>query len=352
MRISILVISTGLLLGASFPAEAQQTDVTVNGYFDIEAKVSNKDAVGKRWTFDQHHLNFITTYKINQDFRLVTEIEWEHTPSLEKDEFTGKIYLARSFLEHNRSDQLRFRIGKFLIPFGIYNELHDATPTFVFTVLPSSFYGKHELSAGAKDRFFARNGVGVGALGRLFIKDSELAYQVFLTNGRGADPGERDDNANKAIGGRATLSLVEDKLRIGTSFYRDRNGVDNNALQQALAGELEIKLDRVRLQAEAIFPKLERTDSTGNLSGIFRTPLAYYVQGQYDILDRFIGFGRYEFFRPDTDNKHETERAYVVGLNYALTLQAFLKGEVHFNRFEGMAASNYEFFTTSIAVAF
>ncbi len=354
MRISILVISTGLFLGAALPANAGQSNLSSSGYFDLEAEVSNKDADGKKWTFDQHHLNIINSYEIEKRLTMVVEFDWEHGPSLEKDDFHGSIYVSRSFLEYKNRDALRIRAGKFTIPFGIYNELHDATPTFLSTLLPSSLYGRHELSTGAESTHLPSTGVGALVLGRFFINDFECAYQVHLTNGRGADPSERDDNTNKAIGARLTISPYQEKLRIGASIYRERNGTENNALQQFLGSELEINLSRFQIQTESIFSKLEKIDSTGNLTNDFLNDLGYYVLGAYTVSDRLTAFAWYDFHNPDTENSQQKERAYhyVVGLNFALTTQAFLKGEVHFNRFEAPASKNYELFISSITVAF
>ena len=156
-----------LLLLAGSLCFPQQQKLNVYGFFDVEAIVNNKDAAGKRWSFDQHHLNFLVNYQLDDRFRVATEIDYEHGPVFSSAEITGKMYVGKAFLEYKYSDALLARIGIFLSPFGIYNERHDATPTFLFTFLPHSVYNKRELSFGVKGRLFAKQSTGIQVLGNL-----------------------------------------------------------------------------------------------------------------------------------------------------------------------------------------
>ncbi|MFQ5632418.1 MAG: hypothetical protein ACE5I1_26920, partial [bacterium] len=224
MKIKWVLFITFTLLLSIKPVFAQNPKLKIYGFFDMEAEVSNKNASTKRWTFDQHHLNIITIYHLDSHFRVFSEIEWEHGPSHKANNSTGTIYLARAFLEYKHSDAFEIRTGKFSPPFGIYNERHDATPSFLSTVLPVTVYGKHINSVGKKDRLYAKLATGIWALGAVYVKNWRITYHFYLSNGRGPKPHEKDNNSNKGIGSRLIIRPPSGNLRFGMSYYSDRDG--------------------------------------------------------------------------------------------------------------------------------
>ena len=330
----------------------QQQKLHIYGFFDFEAEVNNKNAAGKIWTFDQHHLNVLANYQLADRFRVATEIEWEHGPMHSPSEMIGKIYLAKAFLEYKYSDALLTRIGIFLSPFGIYNERHDATPTFISTFLPSSVYGKKELSFRGKGRLFAKHSTGIQVLGNLYLNDWGAKYQVYLSNGRGPKESEKDNNSNKGFGWRFVISPPVEELYIGTSFYSDKNGDANNARQTTFGFDVEFDLSAFHIEAEYIIPKLENIDTSGIPTGNFTYVNGYYIQGAHTFFNRLTPFARYEFFDPDNDIRKDGENIMVVGLNFAVTPSVYFKSEVHFHWFQDKSIKKYEMFVSSVAVAF
>ena len=350
--IVILLLLVGIHPFGRSKCFSQEQKLHVYGFFDVEAEVSNKDAAGKRWTFDQHHLNVITTYILDDRFRVSTEIEWEHGPLYSPASSTGNIYLAKAFLEYKHSDAFLVRAGKFLSPFGIYNERHDATPTFLSTFLPQSVYGNKELSFGGKGRLFAKHSTGVQALGNLTAGEWEAKYQVYLSNGRGPNDSEQDNNANKGLGWRLAIRPPVEELRIGTSYYTDKNGTAKNTKQTSLGFDVEYDISAAHIEAEYFLPELETVDTAGVPTGRFRRVNGYYVLGAYTFFDVLTPFVRYESFDPDLDIGNNGENITTVGLNYAVTSSVFLKGEVQFFRHKNPSAKTYELFVASVAVAF
>ncbi len=348
--IEYLVILTLFLAAGN--VSAQSPKLKIYGYFDVEIEVSNKDAAGKIWTFDQHHLNIVTIYRVDEQFRVFSEIEWEHGPSHKVDETTGKIYLAKAFVEYKNSDAFRVRVGKFLSPFGIYNERHDATPTFISTKLPHSVYGEHELSTGAKGRLYSKFSTGIQALGSLYASGWEGKYQLYLSNGRGANPYEKDDNPNKGIGARLVISAPIEDLRLGTSYYADRNGKVGNTRQSALGFDAELDYLNFHLESEMVFHEIGLTDTPGMSNGDFRHGFGYYVLAAYTILDKLTPFSRYESHDHDIDEGEVDENLGMIGINYSITPRVYLKNEVHFHNFIGGAEEGFKMYIASIAVAF
>lgn len=352
MRSNNLVLITLVLLLSAKPALAQQSELKIYGYFDFEAEVSNKDAAGKIWTFDQHHLNIITIYPLDYRFRVFGEIEWEHGPVHESSKSTGTIYLARAFLEYTYSDAFKVRAGKFVFPFGIYNERYDATFTFMSTILPSSIYGKHLNSVGHNDRLFARYGTGIWVLGTVYANHWEIEYHVYLSNGRGPQPDEIDNNPNKGTGGRLVVSPPLNNLHVGVSYYSDKDGNSFNTKQSALGVDVGFDDSSLKLESELLIFRGEKVDARGFPNGTFQEGMGYYVQGGYTFFEQLTPFVRYDFFDSDIDKNNDGESDITLGLNFSIASRVFLKSEVHFERFQDTVKNDYELFIASVAVAF
>ena len=330
---------------------SQQQNLKIYGFFDLEVEAHIEDGEIHEWTFDQHHLNVLANYQLDDRFRVATEIEYEHGAMHGPGNITGTIYLAKAILEYKYSDAFLARIGKFLSPFGIYNERHDATPTFLSTFLPASVYGKKDLSFG-KDRLFAKQSTGIQVLGNLFFNDWEAKYQIYLSNGRGPKESEKDNNTNKGLGWRLVISPPIEELRIGTSFYSDKNGNANNAWHTTLGFDIEFDLSALHIEAEYMIPKLENVDTSGTPTGSFTYVKGYYILGAYTFFDRLTPFVRYGSFDPDVDIRNDAEDVIMFGINFAVTPSVYLKSEVHFHRSQDHSKHNHEMFVSSIAVAF
>ncbi|RMF57733.1 MAG: hypothetical protein D6748_10560 [Calditrichaeota bacterium] len=331
---------------------AQHSSLNTYGYFDLEAEVSNRDSQSKHWTFDQHHLNFLAIYTLDDHFRVFTEIEWEHGV-LQDDQVTrGRIYVARAFLNYHHSDGFTIQAGKFLPPFGIYNELHDATPTFLFTILPMSIYGSHLIDGLHRDRLFAKLITGVKVSGNHFFKHWQFDYQVYLGNGRGPNPDEKDNNSNKGLGGQLRIHHPSNLFSLGASFYTEKNGDFNNLRLYTPGVDFQLDFKNLHLQSEIFFPFIERMDNDGNPLNRFRKAVGWYIQEGYTIRDKITPFSRFDLFDSSWKTASDYHTDTVLGVNIALSTEVFWKGEVHFFRYSNPSNKDYELFITSIAVAF
>ncbi len=337
----------------------------MHGFFDIRAEVGDGDDSAKRWTFDQHRLTVIWLFDLDNRSRILFETSYEHGPELSSSSMEGKIHLPKAYWEFMASDAAKIRVGKFLPPFGIYNERHDATPTLIPTKLPSSVYGMHVIghggnddhgdhtdSLGQKGRVYARLGTGLWLLGREYLNGWELEYHAYLINGRGEEQNEKDGNANKGIGGRLVVGPPGGTTRIGISAYRDRNDMQSNAKQQTAAVDLEFAYADFFLEGAAIFAGFEMTDSLGGLTGKMHHHLGYYVMAGYTFFDRLTPFAYYDIVDHDPDGPGGGETDLTVGINHNLRQSVYLKGEVHFRSFEEEGKDSNKMLITSLAVAF
>lgn len=354
----VAVVALVCLPAGRLDAQTARPKLKTYGYFDMEVMASFKKDNAEPWSFDQHHLNLITIYTINDRYRVFTEIEYEHGPFFSESESSGMILLEKAYLEYKHSDALRVRIGKYPSPFGIYNERHDATPTFIATRLPHSVYGKHELASGRKDQLFAKFATGIQVVGDLYSYGWETRYHFYVSNGRGRKPGGADDNSNKGLGGRLVVSPPLANLRLGASYYTDKHGLVNHAEQRSLGVDIEFDLGNLHLESEVLINRSEKVDTTGQPTGEFRKALGYYVMAAYTFGDKVTPFVRYEYSDHGSSEVNGLKKMSMIGINVALTQQVYLKNEVHFSYDHHTDHSyiddpdQYYMYVGSIAVAF
>ena len=265
---------------------------------------------------------------------------------------SGLVALERGWFEYKHSDAFKVKVGKYLPPFGLYNLKHDAGPTFLSVFLPNPVYGKHKNTVGSSQRLYAKFGTGVQVLGSLSANKWESEYYLYLSNGRGPDPGKEDNNPNKGLGGRLVVRPPVEGLSIGTSYYTDKNGTASDIEQSALGFDLAFHYSDAQLEAEFILPRLEKVDTTGTPNGEFLTGSGYYAQAAYTFFDQLTPFARYESYDPDGDTDDDGDNAFVVGINFAVTSRVYLKSEIQFISFQNSAIDSYEKFAAALSVAF
>jgi len=331
---------------------SQISKINTYGFFDTEVEISNESSETKKWAFDQHHLNVLVNYSLNNQFTIATEIEYEHVPDLSSEQHDGSIYLANAYLHYNRSNTFQVKIGKFMNPFGIYNERHDATPTFISTELPNSIYDDHELALGISGRLFAKHSTGIQVLGRFYTDQWGFKYKMYLSNGRGPNSGEKDTNFNKGLGFRLEADSPIEGLRFGTSFYTDKNGYINDIKQSALGFDIELEKSSYMIQTEFIYSKIENTGIDELPNGIFTGVMGYYIMGSYTFFNKLSPFVRYDKYFKNVKTPNNAENISMAGINFAISQSIFLKGEFNIHRFHDDKTKNFEIFISSIAVAF
>jgi len=346
-----LFLLTLLLGGAVTHAAGQGDRMSLYGFFDFEVG-SNDQVGGPAWTFDQHHLNVVSIYRLDDRWRVFAEVEWEHGPDFKTSGTSGAIILERAVVEYKHSDALQLKIGKFLTPFGLYNLRHDASPAFFSTSLPDAVYGAHANTLRAQQRLFAKVATGLQVLGSVLGRSWALDYYLYISNGRGSQPASADNNSNKGIGGRLAVSVLHSAVQLGASYYADRNGTAAQTRQQTVAMDATVHYADFLMEAEMFVPRLERVDLAGRPDGSFRIGRGYYVQVSHPLLERWTPFGRYGLYDPDTGAPGDAERSVVVGLNFAATGAVFFKTEVQLRSFQDPALASYRVWLGSVAVAF
>jgi hypothetical protein len=309
-------------------------------------------SVGRRGTFDLHHFNIVGDYLLNAKARVFGEIEFEHGADTESNEYAGNgagiVRVERAWFEYAFADHVKLQLGKFLTPYGIYNEIHDAAPAYDTSILPESIYGIHENPFGQRQRFYSKFSIGVQALGRVELGSSQLQYQVMVANGRGRQPFEQDDNKDKAVGVRLIADLPAAGLKIGYSFYTEKNGLARHTRQTSHAADLRLEFKRWRWSSEVAHTTL----GTADPALASQRALAGYVELAYQLFDRQTLLVRYDVFDPNREQSGDRERDLTIGTNVQLLRQVVAKAEAHVWRLDQGPRRHYTLAIASLAVVF
>lgn len=195
-----------LLLLLSGAAAAQ---VRLNGYFSADYTQTPDRGGGRMGSFENPAAGLIVSGEWTPQFNYVLELrtgaEWK--PEIEQA-WAGWAY----------SDAFRARLGLFLVPFGRTNEANRPYQT-VLVAFPYP-YGEAHPSSWRE--------IGVMVEGRTGI----FRYAAFIGNGLAeaatlADGQQfRDNNKNKGLGLRASLTLSQE-LEVAGSYYRGRQDAAN-----------------------------------------------------------------------------------------------------------------------------
>ena len=192
------------------PAFGQKSKFIVSGYMDWTYSWQK----GKAGTFDLFHFNPIFLFQLEDKLLARAEIEYEHGG--------GEIALEYAQLDFFLNDYVTISGGKFLIPFGVFNQkLH---PSWISKVPGRPLANDQVVPVGWSE-------AGVMASGGVSISGySKINYALYLVNGLEGAEGdnirdlrkEGDDrdvlNNNKAVGGRLGIVPIKE-IEIGASAY-------------------------------------------------------------------------------------------------------------------------------------
>ena len=181
--------------------------------------------------------------------------------------WAGSVILERAWIEWNEHQALKFRVGNFFTPFGIWNEDHG-TPTLISLALPQFII----------QRWMPIRQTGVMLYGSAFAGDWELGYSATLSNGR-QEISNYNFNNSFGLGGRAYArrDMGHVNTTLGLSYFTGKtrdNEVDAVASSAGINGvafvdktnweytehvvgaDISLDFDATRIRAEAIVRRM------------------------------------------------------------------------------------------------
>jgi hypothetical protein len=327
-----------LLLLLNTASAASPGELSFAGFMDFEFEKTLAGAGGdQNGSFDLHHLNLLTSYQVDDALVVRTQIEWEHAFDFEAG--GGQLRLEYGFAEYRLVDALRLRVGRVLTPFGLYNELHDATPTFNTYTIPYTTYAPHKLGGAP---FFPKFQTAVMGLGDVFFgRQGVLHYDLFVGQGTNVSEweGEADDNTNKSLGANLTLSPIS-SLSLQASGYREleptlgEDGEVSEAEIPVTTGYLALAFQRkVLLEVEGVYG-LRGASAQWGLNGMVSV----------EIRERVSPYSRYSLLQP------VGVRTWENGVALRVRESVLLKSEVYYVQPE--AEASYLESRSCVSVAF
>jgi len=227
------------------------------------------DPVASKATWDAYHFNPIMGARLSDKAWTELELEIEHGGELIKIEY--------ALLDYTINDYATVRLGKQLVPIGLYNDVIH--PSFRWTQANRPLMMANVIPGVWAD-------VGGQVFGKVPIGGSELAYAGYVLNGLGAGTFEgetyafhdafagsesirttrdntRDKNLDKGVGGRLAFTAAKGapvgETLISVSGYTgdlDKDTISNGAVLRSnvrfsvAAVALQTKLGPFRLIAE------------------------------------------------------------------------------------------------------
>jgi hypothetical protein len=206
---------------ATAAAPPPEERLSINGYFNVESDyMPSAYGLGDHnGSIDVDVFELLINYKGPDKFRISAALDWEHGADTE---FTqGELTTGWLFMEYAHNDALKLRLGKFLTPFGVYNEIHGAKNLFLSRDEPRSTLKPQKIAKNGF-RYAPKWMAGAAATGELPIGKGSLDYFVAAGNGDQLEtnPYEADNNSKKATMARLQYSPNDDLL-FGASAYHD-----------------------------------------------------------------------------------------------------------------------------------
>lgn len=323
---STALAATVVLLSAPSSFAFGDSNASIHGYMDLVYKqASEPEGIfasnagdPTNGSFDLRHFNFLMDVKILPELRVKGQIEYDHGPDTERG--LGGIILEYAFGEYTVTDNLTIRAGKTLTPYGIYNELHDATPAFLSVDISESIY-KSNMQGGFA--MFPKWSTGLAVVGQLpLLSGLELIeYTLYIGNGEsllGTNDSQYDDNLNKGVGGRINFVGDDSIFEAGVSiYYGDKAVTEDNLDERHLAAifSIEANIDDINIHGEYAYSELGEKEQK-----------AWYIQASYRF-GRLTPYIRYQTLDPQADVDNDEWNTILGGVNYSINDNLFLKLE-------------------------
>lgn len=318
-----LLIAFLWLLATAAPASALDPSKTeFHGFLDMEYTQSSNDQQNNstgnpNGSFHQHHLSFLLNVPVDDRVSAFVHIEFDHGVNTNAPG-GGDIIVENSFITYVCNDQMVFRFGKALTPFGYYNEVHDATPAFLSVYIPHAIF-RQERRGGTS--MFPKWTTGINLMGTRSFGTTVADYIFYVGNGENVitlNEAESDSNKNKALGGRISVTPNE-HFSTALSFYTGEKAES--------ATKLTTPHTTVGIMLNGMFGgfNLLGEYAQSNVGGI--TDIGAYGQVSYDLAKRVTPYYRLEFTDPDRNTSGDTYTEHILGVNFQATDNLIFKAE-------------------------
>jgi hypothetical protein len=300
------------------------------GYSQIDFSIAQK--VNDRAKFEINRVEVIGDFELSPQSRFLTDIEMEYNAYLGPNGNVGNIKFSQVWAEYSFMPEIKLRAGKILTNFGLYNKIHDASPTY-FSISPPLLYERFNPNKDftKKQRFYGKYLLGSELTGSINLDEigSQFEYSLMFGNGRIEYVGDTYVEKNTGVSGRFLYRPgFLNGMQIGSSFYTDENqvGIAGVANGRELIAGLEFEYDwrNIQIQSELYISKFK------NLSNLDQSAKLSYLQVAYTFDDIITSYLQLNLIKLD-DMKSDLNGLVILGLNHAISNKFFIKFETQYH---------------------
>lgn len=332
--IFILLISSGTLWAKS----------TWRGYF--QADYTSSDNPHKNHGFQLRRINLMFNRELSEKIRAFADIEYEDGTAVSAGAGQGEIKISRGFAEFRLSRDLKVAAGKFLTPYGYYNEIHDFSASYTPIDPPILVYGKTDFFGNnSYQRLFPKYSTGL----RFNYKKDNLNMKFGVANGANQNSSGGDANRTPMSFLKMEYSFL-DNSTISASYLKDKvNTASNPKWEDHGIISLDIELLNFFMISEVSMGN-KRNQSLSNVSTNYL--------GHSQLLGTYFGdsysaYLNYQRLAPDRSDKGRYMENYIIGLNYYISIFTVLKAEVEKHEVaNGSQLNNYYTQQVSLSMLF
>jgi hypothetical protein len=253
----------------------------------------------------------------------------------------------QAYFEYDRGERLNFQVGRFLVPFGQWNQIHDVFD-HKSIAYPLMYLGHEEedfvLKGGPQPiASTAFTDIGILGFGSFWPRPSDqLWYGAYVCNGRfGGSNIEwedlwnnfQDNNSNKAYGGRLVWTHG-DNLTIGASYQDGKYDPQNKLRYQFSGADLYYRIaKKINLRAEWVRNPVDSFTQGYTKEG-------WWVSADMPVSKKHEVVVTYSHLHQDPAQVVENEARTTVGFNTYLTRSLKLKTEVDYLQIGGFVGNS------------
>jgi len=321
---------------------AGQRAMMMTGVFEgMDKNAWMKMKMDKTSALANHHFNILADLQ-RDSVRFHVNVQALGAVSTEKDTVAEaalrdpQYSLLQGYLHYIKTDILQIRVGKFLPPFGIYNDVSYITPLFATVVLPEMYEAQPNYLMQTWRRNLLPRNAQFMLTGTHFGDKWEIMYAIYAGEGKDEIRDEED------VGGGLRLrGVYEENIAIGVSFYTGKQmdevitsdiGIVWPYLSRGTESVIGFDLDRT-FRDEKIRWQFEYVNSSysGQSS---QSRSSWYTRLIWEGWDRAKPFLMYDNFKDSGDELFSnTMNRYGIGNGFRINDHVYHKVEYHYHTF-------------------
>jgi hypothetical protein len=330
---------------------AQDLTHKLYGYSQLDYKTTNDPRLEEGFRFTR--INLINDFSLQSNARFVADLEYEDGTDISSKTTKGSVKVSRGFFEYNINSNTSVTMGKILTSFGLLNETHDFSITYLPIEVPLP-YRPYIINGTNETRIFSKYSTGISfANSNKILNKYKWTNQFTIANGFRETLKGTDSNHDKALSLKSSLKYLENEntYEAGASVYteRDSSPFGGSYTRRFWTNAVHFKFenDSYNFSSEVFYSKFNSAIRN------YQETLSYYACLGYTLSERLTPYLLYSKAVRDLSDQNSYDKDLVLGVNTNLLQQVIMKIEYTFTEREVVDRSKiYKTLATNLTVAF